>query len=273
MDNLSYLSGANAEYIDSLYQSYKEDKNSVEFGWQKFFEGFDFGRGSNAVNVSAETPEHFLKEINVLNLINGYRQRGHLFTKTNPVRERRKHTPTLALENFGLADTDLNTVFNSSVELGIGPAKLSDIIVFLEQTYCGSVGAEYKYVRTPEVVKWIETKMESERNTPNFSIDEKKRILKKLNEAVIFENFLGTKFLGQKRFSLEGAEAVIPALDSVIEKGAELGIEEFVIGMAHRGRLNVLANIMQKTYKDIFAEFEGKGYSAESPFGGDVKYH
>lgn len=115
--------------------------------------------------------------------------------------------------------------------------------------------------------------MESVRNTPNFSIEEKTRILTKLNEAVCFENFLGTKFLGQKRFSLEGAEALIPALDSVIEKGAALGIEEFVIGMAHRGRLNVLANIMQKSYKDIFAEFEGKGYSAESPFGGDVKYH
>lgn len=274
MDNLSYLSGANAEYIESLYQSYKEDRNSVEFGWQKFFEGFDFGRGSDAANVTNETPDHFLKEINVLNLINGYRQRGHLFTKTNPVRERRKHTPTLAIENFGLAQTDLAIVFNAAIETGIGaPAKLSDIIAFLEQTYCVSIGAEYKYVRTPEILAWIESKMESERNTPKFSIEEKKRILTKLNEAVSFENFLGTKFLGQKRFSLEGAEAVIPALDSVIEKGAELGIEEFVIGMAHRGRLNVLANIMQKTYKDIFAEFEGKGYSEDSPFGGDVKYH
>lgn len=274
MDNLSYLNGANAEYIESLYQSYKEDHSSVEFGWQKFFEGFDFGRGSDAVNVSTEAPEHFLKEINVLNLINGYRQRGHLFTKTNPVRERRKHTPTLAIENFGLAQTDLTTVFNAAIDTGIGaPAKLSDIIAFLEQTYCASIGAEYKYVRTPEILDWIQSKMESERNTPKFSIEEKKRILTKLNEAVSFENFLGTKFLGQKRFSLEGAEAVIPALDSVIEKGAELGIEEFVIGMAHRGRLNVLANIMQKTYKDIFAEFEGKGYSADSPFGGDVKYH
>lgn len=274
MDNLSYLNGANAEYIESLYQSYKEDRNSVEFGWQKFFEGFDFGRTSDATNVSAEAPEHFLKEINVLNLINGYRQRGHLFTKTNPVRERRKHSPTLDIENFGLAKSDLDTVFNSAIETGIGaPAKLSDIISFLEQTYCVSIGAEYLYVRTPEVLKWIQTKMESERNTPKFSIEEKKRILTKLNEAVSFENFLGTKFLGQKRFSLEGAEALIPALDSVIEKGSELGIEEFVIGMAHRGRLNVLANIMQKTYKDIFAEFEGKGYSAESPFGGDVKYH
>jgi len=273
MDNLSYLNGANAEYVESLYQSYKEDANSVEFGWQKFFEGFDFGRDSSGAAVSTEAPEHFLKEVNVLNMINGYRQRGHLFTHTNPVRERRQHLPTLDLENFGLAKSDLDTVFNASVELGIGAAKLSDIIAVLKQTYCHSIGVEYKYVRTPEILSWLEQKMESVRNTPKFSINEKTRILTKLNQAVSFENFLGTKFLGQKRFSLEGAEALIPALDSVIEKGADLGIEEFVIGMAHRGRLNVLANIMQKSYKDIFAEFEGKGYSAESPFGGDVKYH
>ncbi len=274
MDNLSYLNGTNAEYVESLYQSYKEDPSSVEFGWQKFFEGFDFGRGADAANVSGgEAPEHFLKEINVLNLINGYRQRGHLFTKTNPVRERRKHLPTLNIENFGLSTTDLETVFNSSVELGIGPAKLKDIVAFLEQTYCGSIGVEYKYVRTPEVLQWLEGKMESERNTPKLSNDEKMRVVKKLNEAVVFENFLGTKFLGQKRFSLEGAEALIPALDAVIEKGADLGIEEFVLGMAHRGRLNVLANIMQKSYKDIFTEFEGRSYNPETPFGGDVKYH
>jgi len=274
MDNLSYLSGANAEYVEFLYQSYKEDPSSVEFGWQKFFEGFDFGRGAEASNMAGEeAPEHFLKEINVLNLINGYRQRGHLFTKTNPVRERRKHLPTLNIENFGLSAADLETVFNSGVELGIGPAKLKDIIVFLEQTYCGSIGVEYKYLRTPEVLQWLEGKMEGERNTPKLSNDEKMRVVKKLNEAVVFENFLGTKFLGQKRFSLEGAEALIPALDSVIEKGADLGIEEFVLGMAHRGRLNVLANIMQKSYKDIFTEFEGRSYNLETPFGGDVKYH
>lgn len=273
MDNLSYLSGENAEYIDAQYQLYKQDPQSVEFGWQKFFEGFDFGREASGTTINDVAPEQFLKEVNVLNMINGYRQRGHLFTKTNPVRERRKHLPTLALDNFGLSDADLDTVFNSGVEIGIGAAKLSDIIAFLEQTYCGSIGAEYKFVRTPEVLSWIEKKMESARNTPRFSVEEKMRILTKLNQAVSFENFLGTKFLGQKRFSLEGAEALIPALDSVIEKGSNLGIEEFVIGMAHRGRLNVLANIMQKTYKDIFAEFEGKAYSAESPFGGDVKYH
>ena len=273
MNKLSYLNNANSAYIDSLYYSYKEDPNSVDFGWQKFFEGFDFGRGSEAGVVSAETPDHFLKEIKVLNLINGYRQRGHLFTKTNPVRERRAYFPGKELITFGLDDSDLETVFNAGVEVGIGPAKLKDILALVEQTYCQSIGVEYKYVRNPEKLKWFELRMESERNTPNFGFEIKKRILAKLNEAVVFENFLGTKFLGQKRFSLEGAEAVIPALDSIIQKGAELGIEEFVIGMAHRGRLNVLANIMHKTYKDIFSEFEGKGFDANTPFGGDVKYH
>ena len=273
MDNLSYLNSANSAYIDSLYQSYKEDPTSVEFGWQKFFEGFDFGRGSEAGVVSVETPDHFLKEIKVLNLINGYRQRGHLFTKTNPVRERRSYFPGKELPTFGLSDGDLETVFSAGVEVGLGPAKLKDILALVEQTYCESIGVEYKYVRNPEKLKWFEQRMETERNTPNFSIEKKKRILEKLNEATVFENFLGTKFLGQKRFSLEGAETVIPALDSVIGKGAELGIDEFVIGMAHRGRLNVLANIMQKTYKDIFSEFEGKGFDINMPYGGDVKYH
>ncbi len=273
MDNLSYINSTNSAYIDSLYNSYKQDPDSVEFGWQKFFEGFDFGRSSDAAVVSVETPEHFLKEINVLNLINGYRQRGHLFTKTNPVRERTVYYPGKELRTFGLEDSDLDIVFNAGVEVGLGPAKLRDILHLLEQTYCESIGVEYKYLRNPEKLKWFEQRMEGERNTPKFSIETKKRILGKLNEAVVFENFLGTKFLGQKRFSLEGAETVIPALDSVIEKGAELGIDEFVIGMAHRGRLNVLANIMYKTYKDIFSEFEGKGFDINTPFGGDVKYH
>lgn len=275
MDRLTYLNSSNAAYIDSLYEAYTQDPESVDFGWQKFFEGFDFGKGSEpgAVNTSGESYGHFLKEINVLNMINGYRDRGHLFTKTNPVRERRKYFPGKELETFGLSDADLDTVFTAGTEVGLGPAKLRDIHDLLEQTYCQTIGAEYKYIRNPIKVKWFETRMESERNTPKFSVDEKKRILNKLSEAVLFENFLGTKFLGQKRFSLEGAEALIPALDSVIEKGAQLGIEEFVIGMAHRGRLNVLANIMRKSYKQIFSEFEGKTYDADSPFGGDVKYH
>jgi 2-oxoglutarate dehydrogenase E1 component len=171
MNNLSYLNNANSAYIDSLYQLYKEDPASVDFGWQKFFEGFDFGRGSEAGIVSAETPDHFLKEIKVLNLINGYRSRGHLFTKTNPVQERRSYFPGKEISTFGLDSGDLETVFNAGVEVGIGPATLKDIVALLEQTYCQSIGVEYKYLRNPEKLKWFEQRMESERNTPNFSIE------------------------------------------------------------------------------------------------------
>ncbi len=280
MDRLSYVNSGNAAYINTLYQSYQQEPANVDYGWQKFFEGFDFGQQQPAEGAQGEapvagsaTPDHFLKEINVLNMINGYRTRGHLFTKTNPVRERRKYYPGKELATFGLSDADLDTVFNAGVEVGLGAAKLRDIREMLEQTYCQSIGAEYRYIRDPHKIKWFEDRMEKGRNTPHFSIEEKKRILNKLNQAVVFESFLGTKFLGQKRFSLEGAESLIPALDSVIEKGADLGIEEFTIGMAHRGRLNVLTNIMGKTYKEVFSEFEGKTYDPEASFGGDVKYH
>lgn len=274
MSKFSYISNADPAYIDSLYQAYKEDKESVDFGWQKFFEGFDFGQ-HGTTGVSDVAPDHVLKEINVLNMINGYRDRGHLFTETNPVRERRKYFPGKELATFGLSDEDMDTVFNAGVEVGLGPAPLREIRQLVEDTYCRSIGAEFFFVRHPEKVKWLTTRMESERNTPNFSLEKKKRILQKLNEAVVFESFLGTKFLGQKRFSLEGAESLIPALDSVINRGAELGIEEFVIGMAHRGRLNVLTNIMGKSYESVFSEFEGKTYSddPQQDFGGDVKYH
>lgn len=272
MNKLTYLNSSSTAYVESLYESYKQDPDSVEFGWQKFFEGFELGRSGEASNVTLETPEHFMKEIGVFNLINGYRSRGHLFTKTNPVRERRKYFPGKEISQWGLTDEDLETVFNAGVEVGIGPAKLKDIIQLLEDTYCQSIGVEFMFIRHPDRIKWFLDRLEKTRNTPSFSFDEKKQILSKLNQAVIFENFLGTKFLGQKRFSLEGAETLIPAMDAVIEKGADLGIKEFVIGMAHRGRLNVLANIMNKTYKEIFKEFEGK-FNPDDPFGGDVKYH
>src|SRR5690606_38490085 len=234
-----------------------------------------FGQNGAATGSDA-TPDHVLKEINVMNMIKGYRDRGHLFTETNPVRQRRKYYPGKELETFGLSDADMNTVFNAGVEVGLGPAKLSAIRQLIEDTYCRSIGAEFKYIRNPEKIKWLQDHMEADRNQPKYSVEQKKHIFKKLNRAVVFESFLGTKFLGQKRFSLEGAESLIPALDSVIEIGASLGIQEFMIGMAHRGRLNVLANIMGKPYKTIFSEFEGKMYAEEDPelqFGGDVKYH
>ena len=276
MDRLNYINSGNAAYIDSLYEVYQQDPEAVDFGWQKFFEGFNFGKDSSAKaapSLQTGAPDHFLKEINVLNMINGYRTRGHLFTKTNPVRERRKYFPGKELDTFGLSDADLDTAFDAGVEVGLGKATLRDIRQLLEDTYCQSIGAEYRYIRNPIKLKWFEDRMESRRNTPSFSVEDKKLMLSKLNEAVVFENFLGTKFLGQKRFSLEGAESLIPALDHVIQKGSELGIGEFIIGMAHRGRLNVLTNIMEKPYKEVFSEFEGKNFEENTPFGGDVKYH
>ena len=271
MNQHSIIGNISPELMDEMYRQYQNNPDSVDASWKQFFLGFDFARARFGDDTDV-LPEKVNKEFKVINLINEYRTRGHLFTKTNPVRERRKYLPTLAIENFGLEQADLETVFSAGQELGMGPAKLNDIIAHLNETYCQSVGAEYKYIRNPEIISWLQSRMESSKNHQTFTIDEKKRILTKLNEAVAFENFLHTKFTGQKRFSLEGAESTIPALDAIIEIGAELGIKEFVIGMAHRGRLNVLANILGKSYEDIFSEFEGKEFD-ENAFDGDVKYH
>jgi 2-oxoglutarate dehydrogenase E1 component len=273
MDKFSYLSNAHPDYIDSLYKAYLADPESVDEGWRKFFEGFEFAQSyDGAVEAPAAVDAERRKEVNVLNLINAYRTRGHFFTKTNPVRERRKYRPTLDIENFGLAEEDLDTVFEAGVEIGIGAAPLGIIIEHLQETYCHSIGAEYMFIRDPARVRWLQERMESTRNIPSFSLEEKRHILDKLNQAVVFENFLHSKYIGQKRFALSGGETVIPALDAIIEKGASMGIDEFVIGMAHRGRLNVLANILRKSYQEIFAEFEGVGHE-DAVFEGDVKYH
>lgn len=270
MDKFSYLSNGDVNAIEALYDQFKKDPESVDFGWKKFFEGFEFSKTN--FEEGGTIPENVQKEFQVIKLIDGYRSRGHLFTKTNPVRTRRQYAPTLDLENYGLGEGDLDTEFNAGAEIGIGVAKLRDIIAHLEQTYCASVGVEYMYIRQPEVIDWLKQKLEPSRNTPDFSKEEKLEILKKLNQAVGFESFLHKKFVGQKRFSLEGGESLIPALNALVEHGGEHGIKEFVFGMAHRGRLNVLANIFNKDYEAIFTEFEGKEYE-DNLFDGDVKYH
>ncbi|MDY0102387.1 MAG: 2-oxoglutarate dehydrogenase E1 component [Lentimicrobium sp.] len=269
MDKFSYLSNTDGNYIDKLYTDYQSDPSSVDEGWQKFFEGFEFARKNYAPSDDQYTvPDEF----KVINLINGYRQRGHLFTLTNPVRTRRKYFPTLDPENFGLEKKDLNRVFQAGNEIGIGPATLSAIIEHLNMTYCQSVGVEFAYIRNEEISQWLKHKMESTRNQRRFGKSYRMTILRKLTESVGLEKFLHKRFPGQKRFSLEGGEALIPALDAIIEKGAALGADEFLIGMPHRGRLNVLANIMGKPYKDIFNEFSNKEFEDETVLG-DVKYH
>ncbi len=276
MDSFSYISNADPSALDHLYQQYLQNPTSVDESWGKFFEGIEFANKHYNIKPSngVETiPENVSKEFKVINLINAYRSRGHLFTKTNPVRERRKYTPTLDVENFGLTSSDMETVFQAGSLLGIGVAKLQLIIAHLKETYCSSIGVEYMYMRNQEAVSWIQTRMENSKGNAKYSVEDKIQIFSKLNDAVGFESFLDKKFVGQKRFSLEGCEALIPALDHVIENGAKLGIREFVMGMAHRGRLNVLSNIFKKDARSIFTEFEGKEYDDEGEFSGDVKYH
>ena len=287
MDKYSFLNAAHTAFFSDLYDRYLTHPDSVEPSWRAFFQGFDFGVESTLGDIGVDAdrgvvhtaagevapmPESMHKEFQVVRLIDGYRSRGHLFTRTNPVRERRKYTPTLELENFGLEASDLDTVFNAGEIIGIGPGTLRDIIDHLQRIYCDAIGVEYMYIRIPERVKWIQDQLNLNDFHPRFDAERKRHILKKLNEAVSFEAFLHTKYVGQKRFSLEGNESLIPALDAIVERAAEMGVRQFVMGMAHRGRLNVLTNIFGKPATDIFSEFEGKDYEQEI-FDGDVKYH
>jgi 2-oxoglutarate dehydrogenase E1 component len=266
MDKHSYLNNS-PEFVEEIYKQYLQNPDSVEAGWKQFFEGFEFARKNYEADDSVSS-----SEFKVINLIEDYRKRGHLFTKTNPVRTRRHYSPSLEIHQYGLEGKDLEQVFQAGNKLGMGAAKLKDIIAALDQTYCGSVAVEYVYIRNTDQVAWLKDKMESARNIPQFTQERKQRILYSLTQAVGFEKFIHKKFPGQKRFSLEGAEALIPALESVIESGANRGVKEFMIGMAHRGRLNVLANIMKKPYHNIFSEFSGNEYD-DATLLGDVKYH
>jgi 2-oxoglutarate dehydrogenase E1 component len=277
----TYLSNAEVGFLDALYHDYQANPDSVDETWRRFFEGFEFARskysqnGKTATAVAAAagvSEERLGREHAVQELINAYRTRGHLFAKINPILPRKKYDPPISLELFGLSESDLDTEFHAGNLLGIGTAKLRDIVAFLETTYCRTIGAEYRYIRIPKMLEWLEHKMEAKRNLPTFAPAEKQHILEMLGKATFFENFIHRKFPGQKRFSLEGGESIIPALDSLIMQGSELGVKEFVIGMAHRGRLNILTNILRKEPDNVFGEFKDKGVS-DSIFDGDVKYH
>lgn len=281
MDKYSFLNAAHTSFFAELYDKYLTNPDSIEPSWRAFFQGYDFGMESSLEELDFSSdngiaqsgmPQSLQKEFQVVKLIDGYRSRGHLFTKTNPVRDRRQYTPTLDIENFGLAEVDLDAVFTAGEILGIGSTTLRDIIKHLTSIYCDAIGVEYMYIRKPERVEWIQNWINVNVNQPKFDNNRKKHILKKLSQAVSFESFLHTKYVGQKRFSLEGNESLIPGLDAIVERAAEMGVEQFVMGMAHRGRLNVLTNIFGKAAKDIFSEFDGKDYEQEI-FDGDVKYH
>jgi 2-oxoglutarate dehydrogenase E1 component len=271
MDPYSFLNTAHTAYFAELYDQYLINPEAVEPSWRAFFQGFEFGI-DKVDKGEFHVPENILKEFKVVKLINGYRTRGHLFTNTNPVRQRRAYTPNLDLTNFELSEDDLFEEFDAGEIIGIGRTSLQNIIIHLERIYCTSIGIEYMYIRTPERIKWIQDYLNNNDNKPILSNDERIHILRKLIQANNFESFLHKKYVGQKRFSLEGGETLIPALDLIFERAAEKGVKEFVVGMAHRGRLNTLSNIFGKPAKEIFSEFDGKDYE-DKVFDGDVKYH
>ncbi|MEX2589075.1 MAG: 2-oxoglutarate dehydrogenase E1 component [Chitinophagales bacterium] len=265
----SYMSNAHPEYIESIYEDYQKDPDKVDPEWARFFEGFEFAMARFGEDSQSLSP----KELQVWSLIEAYRQRGHLEAKTNPIRERKDRHARLNIEEFGLDKNDLKNTFIAGKELGLSNPTLENIIEFLRKIYCKAIGIEYTYIEDVDVRNWIRDKFEKGSDVINLPVEKKKRILKKLNDTVVFENFLNTKYIGQKRFSLEGGESFIPGLDAIINESAEGGTEEVVIGMAHRGRLNVLANVLGKTYEHIFSEFEGTAVPDLTMGDGDVKYH
>jgi 2-oxoglutarate dehydrogenase E1 component len=266
MERHSQLSNASGAFIEDLYQQFLEDPQAVDLGWRRFFEGYEFATrsgGRGRVDI----------EVAVMKLINAYRDRGHFIAKTNPVRNRRYHKADLDLEYFGLCDADLEIELEVGRQIRIGRATLRDIIAHLQKTYCGPIGTEYRYIQDSRVRMWLHERMESTANNPNLSVEERRKVLKKLAEAVGFEKFLHVKYVGQKRFSLEGCESFVPAIDTVIEHAARHSVKHIVMGMAHRGRLNVLVNLFGKTYENMFSEFEGSVLPDHVHGDGDVKYH
>jgi 2-oxoglutarate dehydrogenase E1 component len=283
MKDFQYITSSHPAYIESLYQDYVKNPESVDAEMRKFFDGFDFAISNanggsqvaaspSAVNGKQETTTDWIKEIRAYRMILGYRNKGHLLAKTNPIRKRKDRGANIELDFYGLTAADLDATYNAGNLLGLGPTTLRNIQAHLEKCYAGHVGIEFKYISDQKKVDFLTTAMEKEFQQP-LPIEKRKRILEKLNQGVMFEKFLHTKYIGQKRFSLEGGETTIAALDAIITMAANGGVEEVVIGMAHRGRLNILANIMGKTYEQIFSEFEGTATLDQTMGSGDVKYH
>ncbi len=280
MKDFQYITNAHPAYIENLYKDFIKEPESVDPELRKFFEGFDFAVSSGVngkVNGTATTQAQstnidWMSEIRVYRIILGYRNKGHLLADTNPIRPRKDRGANIELAFYGLSDADLDKTFNAGNLIGLGATTLRNILAHLEKCYSGHIGIEFKYISDQKKVDWLTRAIEKTMLEP-VSLTQKKRILQKLNEGVMFEKFLHTKYIGQKRFSLEGGETTIAALDAIINTCAESGVQEVMIGMAHRGRLNVLANILGKTYEQIFSEFEGKNVPDTTMGSGDVKYH
>jgi len=271
---------ANADILDAAYSAWLENPDSVDPTWQAFFQGFSLGnqatsRNGAAMRVAAEPAQlaESLKQSQVHSLIYHYRSIGHVQAHLDPLSDPPPPSPRLALGEFGLDEADLNRSFDVGHYLDQGQMTLQSLIDSLQQTYCGRIGVEYLHIQDTEVRNWLQTRMETSRNQPQFSKAQKTRILRRLHKAELFERFLHTKYVGQKRFSLEGGETFIAALDAIVEHSPAQGVAEIVMGMAHRGRLNVLTSILRKPFELLFEQFS-ENYIPETVAGdGDVKYH
>jgi 2-oxoglutarate dehydrogenase E1 component len=309
MKDFSFITNSHPSYIEGLYQDYVKNPDTVDPEFRKFFEGFDFAvtqgkngsnapRGTDGVALSSDARPastangtttngayaaagktmttadgmDWKKELGAYRLILGYRNKGHLLATTNPIRPRKDRGANLDLAFYGFTEEDLDKSFFAGNLIGLGTTTLRAILTHLQKCYAGNVGIEFKYISDQKKIDWLTTEMEKKFLDP-LPLEQKKRILEKINHGVLFEKFLHTKYIGQKRFSLEGGEATIPALDAIINTAADRSVQEVVIGMAHRGRLNILANIMGKTYEQIFSEFEGTAKPDQTMGSGDVKYH
>ncbi len=287
MKDVQFITNSSPAFIEGLYQDFVKDPQSVDPEFKKFFEGFDFAisnsknGGSQITAAVSPSKEGTLKtadgvdwkkELGAYRLILGYRNKGHLVAKTNPIRPRKNRGANLDIGFFGFTEEDLDKNFFAGNLIGLGTTTLSNILNHLQQCYAHHVGIEFKYISDQKKIDWLTNEMEKKFLDP-LPLQKKQRILEKLNEGVMFEKFLHTKYIGQKRFSLEGGETTIPAIDAIINTAADHEVQEVVMGMAHRGRLNILANILGKTYEQIFSEFEGTAKVDQTMGTGDVKYH
>ena len=280
MKDFQYITNPHPAYIESLYQDFIKNPSSIDVEMRKFFEGFDFAVSMTSSgakipttgNTDSQSNFQFDKELSVYQLIQAYRRKGHLVATTNPIRERKDRKANLTIENFGLSEADLSSSFEAGKFVGLGKVSLQTIITHLQKCYTNNLGVEFRADTSTKKMEWMIHAVEHTMLQP-IALHQRRRILQKLNEGVMFEKFLHTKYIGQKRFSLEGGETTIAALDAIIDIASQNNVQEVVIGMAHRGRLNILANILGKTYEQIFSEFEGTATPDTTMGSGDVKYH
>src|SRR3954463_15863784 len=279
MNPVTVSERANAGLIEEYHQRWLDNPDSVDPTWRAFFQGFTLGGGQQIAAPAAAAAGSTvnivdsLKQAHVHYLINAYRAIGHTQAHLDPLSDPPPAQPKLALSQFALSDADLDTAFDTGTYLGGGQMKLRDIVAALHQTYCGHIGVEYAHIQDTDCRRWLQERIDPTKLQPKFTKPQKVRILRRVHKAELFEKFLHTKYVGQKRFSLEGGETSIAALDAIIDHCPESGIEEIVMGMAHRGRLNVLCSILRKSFDQLFEQFS-ENYIPDTVAGdGDVKYH